>query len=126
MSYNYVICFFCKQKTAYEMRISDWSSDVCSSDLKSTGSKVPLSLARKRNSSGATWRLMNKNLHYVAEHTSAASNQGRSIIPRARQPWPTRSHRSACMKSKNDGQDAVYPGRGRAWYSLTVLWLIFM
>src|SRR3546814_10893463 len=29
-----VMCvFFCKQKTAYEMRISDWSSDVCSSDL---------------------------------------------------------------------------------------------
>src|SRR3546814_6418943 len=27
-----VVCFF-KQKTAYEMRISDWSSDVCSSDL---------------------------------------------------------------------------------------------
>src|SRR3546814_16221968 len=25
--------FSCKQKTAYEMRISDWSSDVCSSDL---------------------------------------------------------------------------------------------
>src|SRR3546814_3295929 len=29
------MCFFCfKQKTAYEMRISDWSSDVCSSDLR--------------------------------------------------------------------------------------------
>src|SRR3546814_7952273 len=28
-----VVCCFCKQKTAYEMRISDWSSDVCSSDL---------------------------------------------------------------------------------------------
>src|SRR3546814_1782596 len=28
-----MICFFFKQKTAYEMRISDWSSDVCSSDL---------------------------------------------------------------------------------------------
>src|SRR3546814_2775770 len=26
-------CFFFKQKTAYEIRISDWSSDVCSSDL---------------------------------------------------------------------------------------------
>src|SRR3546814_16809175 len=25
--------FFCKQKTSYEMRINDWSSDVCSSDL---------------------------------------------------------------------------------------------
>src|SRR3546814_10442843 len=29
--------FFFKQKTAYEMRISDWSSDVCSSDLKALG-----------------------------------------------------------------------------------------
>src|SRR3546814_5383147 len=28
----FCVCFF-KQKTAYEMRISDWSSDVCSSDL---------------------------------------------------------------------------------------------
>src|SRR3546814_13381798 len=28
------LCFFFKQKTAYEMRISDWSSDVCSSDLQ--------------------------------------------------------------------------------------------
>src|SRR3546814_7663310 len=29
-----VLFFFFKQKTAYEMRISDWSSDVCSSDLE--------------------------------------------------------------------------------------------
>src|SRR3546814_12296987 len=28
--------FFFKQKTAYDMRISDWSSDVCSSDLAAT------------------------------------------------------------------------------------------
>src|SRR3546814_8212538 len=31
----YLFFFFFKQKTAYEMRISDWSSDVCSSDLLS-------------------------------------------------------------------------------------------
>src|SRR3546814_6005219 len=32
------LCLFLfKQKTAYEMRISDWSSDVCSSDLSSAG-----------------------------------------------------------------------------------------
>src|SRR3546814_17163494 len=31
--FGYFIFFFFKQKTAYEMRISDWSSDVCSSDL---------------------------------------------------------------------------------------------
>src|SRR3546814_7451854 len=32
--YNLLFFFFFKQKTAYEMRISDWSSDVCSSDLR--------------------------------------------------------------------------------------------
>src|SRR3546814_10073570 len=30
---DFLCFFFFKQKTAYEMRISDWSSDVCSSDL---------------------------------------------------------------------------------------------
>src|SRR3546814_10115227 len=30
---SFIVFFFFKQKTAYEMRISDWSSDVCSSDL---------------------------------------------------------------------------------------------
>src|SRR3546814_3759683 len=33
IGYFYLLFFFFKQKTAYEMRISDWSSDVCSSDL---------------------------------------------------------------------------------------------
>src|SRR3546814_3905565 len=32
--------FFFKQKTAYEMRISDWSSDVCSSDLYSVSKRL--------------------------------------------------------------------------------------
>src|SRR3546814_10489531 len=37
----FIYCFFFfKQKTAYEMRISDWSSDVCSSDLMSHGSVI--------------------------------------------------------------------------------------
>src|SRR3546814_3146161 len=34
------VFFFFKQKTAYEMRISDWSSDVCSSDLKLAGEEL--------------------------------------------------------------------------------------
>src|SRR3546814_10875024 len=34
LSNIFVFIFFFKQKTAYEMRISDWSSDVCSSDLE--------------------------------------------------------------------------------------------
>src|SRR3546814_6395438 len=47
-SVNIVVCisrfdlfFFFKQKTAYEMRISDWSSDVCSSDLVAGGLDRP-------------------------------------------------------------------------------------
>src|SRR3546814_3298962 len=38
MSFS-IVFFFFKQKTAYEMRISDWSSDVCSSDLIATDSQ---------------------------------------------------------------------------------------
>src|SRR3546814_4048605 len=34
-----IVVFFCKQKTAYDMRIIDWSSDVCSSDLIVDGDK---------------------------------------------------------------------------------------
>src|SRR3546814_3782912 len=44
--------FFFEQKTAYEMRISDWSSDVCSSDLAHTlslGFTVPRNPSRARH-----------------------------------------------------------------------------
>src|SRR3546814_6286954 len=37
--YYFLLFFFFKQKTAYEMRISDWSSDVCSSDLLDGGQR---------------------------------------------------------------------------------------
>src|SRR3546814_9024288 len=122
------------------MRISDWSSDVCSSDLfkrdvimwivtgfvrpcspatkrlsawrgKSTGSKVPLSLARKRNSSGATWRLMNKNLHYVAEHTSAASNSSEEHTSELQSLMRT-SYAVFCLKKKNKNR-TINPKRNK-------------
>src|SRR3546814_2888457 len=44
--------FFFKQKTAYEMRISDWSSDVCSSDLI----VLPATTTLERNDIGASSR----------------------------------------------------------------------
>src|SRR3546814_2198122 len=44
--------FFFKQKTAYEMRISDWSSDVCSSDLVEERAKTRR-LGNPRYTSGA-------------------------------------------------------------------------
>src|SRR3546814_9549010 len=53
--YSVYVFFFFKQKTAYELRISDWSSDVCSSDL--TGSKYPFDpksyAASRKNGTGA-------------------------------------------------------------------------
>src|SRR3546814_8592957 len=36
-----IVFFFFKQKTAYDMRISDWSSDVCSSDLRRDAARAP-------------------------------------------------------------------------------------
>src|SRR3546814_1992652 len=58
--------FFFKQKTAYEMRISDWSSDVCSSDL---------SLAAERRLSDARDDLLDAK---DAIATAAAERQIRS------------------------------------------------
>src|SRR3546814_20782990 len=46
----FCVFFFFKQKTAYEMRISDWSSDVCSSDLVINGDRprgVPMVLGHE-------------------------------------------------------------------------------
>src|SRR3546814_9939721 len=77
------VVFFFKQKTAYEMRISDWSSDVCSSDLTSTPPRaVPSSLvitspvtpAVSRNAS--IW--LNAFWPTVASSTSTTSCGARS------------------------------------------------
>src|SRR3546814_10914304 len=44
----FLVFFFFKQKTAYEMRISDWSSDVCSSDLSERRRRAGLARCRRR------------------------------------------------------------------------------
>src|SRR3546814_5439597 len=44
-----VFVFFFKQKTAYELRISDWSSDVCSSDLHGGGRREHQARAHGRD-----------------------------------------------------------------------------
>src|SRR3546814_234116 len=60
----FLVFFFFKQKTAYEMRISDWSSDVCSSDLLSRhrrhypqgqlSPQLPASLVHRRRAARAS------------------------------------------------------------------------
>src|SRR3546814_11941224 len=60
------VVFFFKQKTAYEMRISDWSSDVCSSDLAVSSSQA------------RAWRC-----------ASAISSRDISLDRSARHCWPS-------------------------------------
>src|SRR3546814_10345686 len=62
MSTSYIIIsfvFFFKQKTAYELRISDWSSDVCSSDLFSIDNETRLTV---NGATQLTWWLPNHNI----------------------------------------------------------------
>src|SRR3546814_488146 len=61
--FSYFVFFF-KQKTAYEMRISDWSSDVCSSDLRRLTRR---SLTQARGKDAAHKNLFNR----LPIHTSA-------------------------------------------------------
>src|SRR3546814_4634792 len=97
----YIVCviilwlfFFFKQKTAYEMRISDWSSDVCSSDL------TPASTIRK---TVMTWpqRIL------VADMEGSFRVTGRG---RACGPARGRARRRRGRRPPPDGRAAV---RGR-------------
>src|SRR3546814_20604372 len=73
------VVFFFKQKTAYEMRISDWSSDVCSSDLAGRFS-TPCNRANWRSDR----RLCDKGYGPCRRHArSGARRTNRSLGPRA-------------------------------------------
>src|SRR3546814_16311475 len=85
----YLCLFFVKQKTAYEMRISDWSSDVCSSDLLPSSSRSTvgntfspgrfLSVRIADLFSAVDWLLLTKILLLVMRTTS---NRVRAVVDR--------------------------------------------
>src|SRR3546814_19860610 len=73
------IFFFFKQKTAYEMRISDWSSDVCSSDLNAAQR-----LACPLPAYGRFWRLLRHGRRASARDRKsfeAKSARANSLMP---------------------------------------------
>src|SRR3546814_17992853 len=59
-----LVFFFFKQKTAYEMRISDWSSDVCSSDLLRKAQLV--GIANHRNDQPLRGRYRDRDIGVIA------------------------------------------------------------
>src|SRR3546814_4784335 len=84
-----MICvfFFFKQKTAYEMRISDWSSDVCSSDLgrcSSASAEMTAGWARG-----------------IKPDSSYPSSFGSSSLNCPHQPMPSRRLPSHCARSSS-------------------------
>src|SRR3546814_9966210 len=75
--------FVCKQKTAYEMRISDWSSDVCSSDLAAlspltVGAQELRLTAENRRSLILT--VYNQNLGLVSETRRVELPAGETVL----------------------------------------------
>src|SRR3546814_3373122 len=78
------VVFFSKPKTAYEMRISDWSSDVCSSDLgrwrKGEGEMLPLYVGRMiqhYDHRAANVTVNEDNLHNAALSGAVSDEQKR-------------------------------------------------
>src|SRR3546814_10629436 len=93
--------FFFKQKTAYEMRISDWSSDVCSSDLAFRGGWVHDELYAVRDSRPAfRWGLLAGTVY-----------SGIELWLRGRTPWTLR-HRHAdheTLRQASASKPIAYP-----------------
>src|SRR3546814_8991076 len=91
-----LVVFFFKQKTAYEMRISDWSSDVCSSDLEViVGDRRGIERVISRN---CAWlrlqgQCVTTNLAYnlngvrTLKHRSEERRVGKECVSTCRSRW---------------------------------------
>src|SRR3546814_8843953 len=100
---------FVKQKTAYEMRISDWSSDVCSSDLQSS----PSARRPDRSYITAIARLYVEaaSKAFCKMVTAALSRfSGRALLKNRCMNTPSTPYRS---DERRDGKECVSPCRSR-------------
>src|SRR3546814_429778 len=94
--FGYYLFFFFKQKTAYDMRISDWSSDVCSSDLPSGA--PPRS--RAANDRGSRTAPGNRAQDHTPAKRTAAVVKGRPAGSSALRRWL--AHIPAAERGKRD------------------------
>src|SRR3546814_17417348 len=99
--------FFFKQKTAYEMRISDWSSDVCSSDLRSNPARTARSLdSRARRTPPVPSPSARGGGTISAPRTGGDSGTGAGRpqkIPASARPRPPHSGPAGKTQASTDG-----------------------
>src|SRR3546814_7031754 len=88
-----VFFFFFKQKTAYEMRISDWSSDVCSSDLLHLPPPRPCTARTEARPRVISW-VSERRMALPVRHLSTAGSQrseerrvGKECVRTCRSRW---------------------------------------
>src|SRR3546814_2200486 len=83
--------FFFKQKTAYEMRISDWSSDVCSSDLLSRAiryaGQVLVEIIPSIYSDRETIRIIGEDMTEKLVSRSEERRVGKECVSTCRSRW---------------------------------------
>src|SRR3546814_12320700 len=77
--------FFFKQKTAYEMRISDWSSDVCSSDLACRFGRGRFARGPAGDPEAAKWRRSRQLPH--RQERSEERRVGKECVSTCRSRW---------------------------------------
>src|SRR3546814_4374408 len=75
---RYSCFFFFKQKTAYEMRISDWSSDVCSSDLPEVRDRYIHRAMNARRIAGRPGSALRHENHPLPDRGDSAMEIGRA------------------------------------------------
>src|SRR3546814_1067733 len=88
--YYFLFLFFFKQKTAYEMRISDWSSDVCSSDLKCRQAQAHIKqqLARAETRVMEVFKLAQQvDEYHQRRHRSEERRVGKECVSTCRSRW---------------------------------------
>src|SRR3546814_6679011 len=102
--------FFFKQKTAYEMRISDWSSDVCSSDLLdlNAGADGDPHVRRRRRAADRDVFLKMAGLERAGRHRHRLTCHVR-VLDRAGRVG-ARNRRS---EERREGEEGVSTGRSR-------------
>src|SRR3546814_13983439 len=114
--------FFFKQKTAYEMRISDWSSDVCSSDLfpiAQTNQKVfkqihPEAQFQIQGGKHGKPSYLDLRIGYL-DPRSGRLHRLYSILRNSARRHPARARKRRARASPRDGLDGLSASRNHRW-----------